>query len=256
MQPSAASSARPSGRVAIVTGGAGGIGRAVAARLAAQGDLVAILDIDSEAAEQAVRDISAALPVGCDVRDRTSVRAAVAEVVAKLGPPRVLVNSAGVFPLAPFLELTDGLWSEAIATNLTGTFIASQEVAGQMPRGGGGSIVSLSSVAAVIANSGQAAYAVTKAGVLALTRAMAFELAPLGITVNAVAPGPIESATPHSPLTATARDERLGRIPVARFGSTDEVASAVVFLASSEARYITGSVLWVDGGLTTAGIRG
>lgn len=256
MQQSARGAPRPSGRVAIVTGGANGIGRAVARRLARQGDSVAILDVDGAGAQRVAGTLPGAWAAACDVTDRAAVRAAIAQVVARMGAPGVLVHSAGMLRLAPFLDMTDGVWSEVVTTNLSGTFMTGQEVARRMVPGGGGAIVNLSSVAAVMANSGQAAHAATNAGVLALTRAMAFELAPLGITVNAVAPGPIAASGPGSLLTATARRERLRRIPVGRFGSADEVASAVVFLASPQARYITGTVVWVDGGLTTAGIHG
>jgi 3-oxoacyl-[acyl-carrier protein] reductase len=236
--------ARP---VAIVTGGAGLIGRAVAARLAHEGAEVAILDLDPG-------DSTRSLALRCDVTNRQAVREAVDLIATKLGPPTVLVNSAGILRSSPFLTLTETIWDEVLRVNVTGTLIASQEVAGLMPEGSG-SIINLSSVAAVIANSGQAAYAASKAAVLALTRAAAVELAPRGITVNAIAPGPVEPAADGGALSGAAREERLQRIPANRFCTADEVAAAVAYLSSAAARYITGSVIWMDGGLTITGIR-
>ncbi len=233
--------------VAIVTGGAGLIGRAVAARLAGDGANVAVLDLDPG-------DSTRFLSLRCDVANRPGVREAVDLIASKLGPPTVLVNSAGILRTSPFLALTETIWDEVFRVNVTGTLIASQEVARVMTQGFG-SIINLSSVAAVIANSGQAAYAASKAAVLALTRAAAVELAPRGITVNAIAPGPVEPADGAGALSDAAREERLQRIPANRFCTADEVAGAVAYLTSAAARYVTGSVVWMDGGLTITGIR-
>lgn len=233
--------------VAIVTGGAGLIGSAVAAQLAGAGAHVAVLDLEPDAS-------AGWMSLRCDVTKRPAVREAVGLIAKELGPPTVLVNSAGILRSMPFLTLTETIWDEVLRVNVTGTLIASQEVAGLMTQGSG-SIINLSSVAAVIANDGQAAYAASKAAVLALTRAAAVELAPRGITVNAVAPGPVEPTAGTGALSQAARQERLRRIPANRFCTPEEVAAAVAYLASSAARYITGSVVWMDGGLTVTGIR-
>jgi len=233
--------------VAIVTGGAGLIGAAVAERLEHDGAAVAVLDTKLHRSKKH-------LSIVCDVSRRPAVQEAVAAVTVDLGPPTVLINCAGIVRTSPFLELSDELWDEVLRVNLTGTFIATQEVARRMPDGVG-RIINLSSVAGRIANRGQAAYAASKAAVLALTRASAVELAPRRITVNAVAPGPVEPRPGSSQLSARARHERLRRIPVHRFCTPEEVASAVSYLASPEAAYVTGSVIWLDGGLTIAGIQ-
>jgi NAD(P)-dependent dehydrogenase (short-subunit alcohol dehydrogenase family) len=233
--------------VVVVTGGAGLIGQAVAQRMAREGATVAIFDLQRPADGDQFF-------VECDTADRTAVNNAVQSVTTQLGPPSALVTCAGVLQMSPFLELSDDVWSDTIRVNLSGAFIACQEVARVMPRGLG-SIVNVSSVAAMIANTGQAAYAASKAAVLALTRAAAIELADRGITVNAVAPGPVKPSAGSVVLTPIQREQRLGRIPAGRFCDPSEVADAVAFLVSPAARYITGTVLWIDGGLTVSGIR-
>jgi NAD(P)-dependent dehydrogenase (short-subunit alcohol dehydrogenase family) len=250
---------RLAGEIAIVTGGAGGIGRAVASRLCAEGAKVAVLDIDKAAARRAETALGdsgfEAIALTCDVTRRNEVKAAVEATVARFGRITILVNNAGIVRRASFLELSDETWDAVIGVNLKGAFIVAQEVARVMAKQGCGRIVNMASVAAEIAHSSQTAYSVSKAGVAAMTRVMAFELAPLGITVNALAPGTIATDFALGSLPESGRVHRLGRIPLSRFGSAAEVAAAVAFLASADAAYVTGAVLRIDGGLVPGGVR-
>jgi 3-oxoacyl-[acyl-carrier protein] reductase len=250
---------RLAGEVALITGGSGGIGQATAARLAGEGAAVVILDQDEAGARIAADEITAtgrpAVAITCDVRDRSQVREAIASVVERYGQLTVLVNNAGIIRLASFLETTDEMWSHVLGVNLTGMFIVAQEAARQMSRQGHGRIVNMASISARMAHSGQTAYAVSKAGIEAMTRAMAFELAPLGITVNAVAPGTIATSFSGGSLSEQAAAERTRRIPAGRFGDPEEVAAVIAFLASGDATYVSGTVVAIDGGLARAGIR-
>jgi NAD(P)-dependent dehydrogenase (short-subunit alcohol dehydrogenase family) len=250
---------RLAGEVAVVTGGSQGIGRAIVERLSAEGASIAIL-ARNEARSRAVADEvvsrgGSAIALSCDVAKRDQVQAAVDTVTARFGKVSVLVNNAGIFRSASFLDTTDQLWSELLSVNLTGMFIVGQVCARQMARQGSGRIVNMSSSAAQIAHSDQPVYAASKAGIEALTRAMAFELAPLGIGVNAVAPGTIETSLVVGAHSEEALGERRRRIPLGRLGLAQEVAAVVAFLASRDASYLSGAVVSVDGGLTTAGVR-
>jgi len=250
---------RLAGEVALITGGCGGIGRATAIRLASEGAVVAVLDQDEAGVNSVAAELAAggrpAVAIACDVRDRSGVREAVAGVAGRFGRLTVLVNNAGIIRLAPFLETTDELWSDVLGVNLTGMFVVAQEAARQMVAQRHGRIVNMASASAGLAHSGQTAYAASKAGIEAMTRAMAFELAPFGIAVNAVAPGTIVTGFSGASLSQQAATERTRRIPAARFGDPGEVASVIAFLASADAAYVTGTVLPIDGGLTMAGIR-
>jgi NAD(P)-dependent dehydrogenase (short-subunit alcohol dehydrogenase family) len=250
---------RLAGDVAVVTGGSHGIGRAIVDRLSAEGASIAIL-ARNEARSRAVADEvvgrgGSAIALACDVAERNQVQAAIDAVTAHFGQISVLVNNAGVFRSAPFLDTTDATWSELLNNNLTGMFIVGQVCARQMVRQGSGRIVNMSSIAARIAHGDQTVYAVSKAGIEALTRAMAFELAPFGIGVNAVAPGTIETSFAVGALSSEAFGERKRRIPLGRLGMAHEVAAVVAFLASQDASYLSGAVIPIDGGLVTAGVR-
>jgi NAD(P)-dependent dehydrogenase (short-subunit alcohol dehydrogenase family) len=251
---------RLAGEVAIVTGGSQGIGQAVASRLAAEGAAVAILARTAQNVSRATDELLArgaqAMGVPCDVTDRAQVHSAVEQVVSKFGRVTVLINHAGLFKHAPFVDMTDEMWDEIIRVNLTGMFIVGQEVARQMvAQGLGGRIVNMSSVAGRIAHSDQTAYGVTKAGIESMTRSMAMDLAPYGIIVNAVAPGTIETPFSVGNLSEEAVAKRVGRIPLGRLGLPEEVAAVIAMLASRDAAYVTGAVLAIDGGLTVGGIR-
>jgi len=250
---------RLANQVAIVTGGAQGIGRAIATRLAAEGATVAVLDANAAGTQTAaaalVADGAQAIGLVCNVTNREQVQAAIAAVLTRFGRLSVLVNNAGIVRRAHFLELTDAVWAEVLGVNLTGAFIVAQEAARVMVTQRAGRIVNMASVAAEIAHGNQTVYAVSKAGIAAMTRNMAFDLAPFGIGVNAIAPGTIATDFAIGTLSEEARARRLQRIPIGRFGDTAEVAAAAAFLASPDAAYITGTVVTIDGGLVTGGVR-
>ena len=250
---------RLTGEAAIVTGGGQGIGQAIARRLSEDGAAVAILDLNVETGQATAAALSTAggraIFVQCDVRRRPDVRAAVDRVAQSFGGVTILVNNAGIGRRAPFLELSDETWNAVLEVNLTGAFIVAQEVCRHMARAGRGSVVNLGSAAAHMAHSEQAVYSVSKAGLEALTRVMAFELAPAGVRVNAVSPGTIATEFLSGMLTPAARAAREQRIPFGQLGTPEEVADVIAFLVSNDARYVTGSSIPIDGGLLFAGIR-
>lgn len=250
---------RLANEVAIVTGGGGGIGSAIARRLADDGAVVVIFDKDKRAAEIIAGELKEkgrrAGLVHCDVTRREEVHAAVARVVGAQGRISVLVNNAGIGRRASFLELSDEAWNDVLAVNLTGSFVVAQEVCRVMVRAGRGSVVNVGSVAAHMAHSEQAAYATSKAALEGLTRVMAFELAPLGVRANAVLPGTVATGIIKGMLRDEERIERERRIPFGRLAEPEEIADVVAFLASDDARYMTGSLVVVDGGLLFSGIR-
>jgi glucose 1-dehydrogenase len=245
--------------VAVVTGGARGIGGAIVERLLQEGARVAILDIEDSLGERLAQDLSPdgarAIYQTCDVRDRSQVYAALQKVNATFGPLTAVVNNAGIGVKAAFLDLQDADWDKVLRVNLTGAFTVAQEAARIMARHERGSIVNISSVSAYLAHEGLTAYSVSKAGLLALTRMMAFELAPAGIRVNAVVPGTIETDFVANMMTEHAKAERRRRIPLARFGTVSNVADTVAFLLSQDADYITGASVPIDGGVIFGGIR-
>ena len=241
------------GRVALVTGASRGIGRAVALRLAAHGALVVAAARANHAAavaEEICRRGGRAESVPMDVTDEGAIASTVSEVIARLGRLDILVNNAGITRDQLMLRMKRDDWDAVLATNLTAAYLCSQAVLKTMVKQRSGRIVNVTSVVGQSGNAGQANYAASKAGLIGLTKSLALEVASRNITVNAVAPGLIDTDMTRA-VAPGAQDDWAARIPLKRLGTPDEVAAAVVFLASDEAAYITGHVLAVNGGLYT-----
>ena len=242
-----------SGRVALVTGASRGIGRAIAERLAAQGALV-VAAARGEHARDVVETIAAAggqaAAVSLDVTEEGASARLVTSTLERHLRIDILVNNAGIARDQLMLRMKREDWDSVLATNLTGAFALTQAVLKPMIRQRGGRIISISSVVAQRGNAGQANYAASKAGLIGFTKAVALEVASRGITVNVVAPGLIETDMTRT-LTDEGREEWASQIPLGRLGTPADVASAVCFLASDEASYITGHVLAVNGGMYT-----
>jgi 3-oxoacyl-[acyl-carrier protein] reductase len=240
---------RLDGKVAMVTGSTRGIGRAIADALAEAGAKVAVIGRDAARAEQAAGEIGhGARGFACDVASEEAVNAAVAAIEKDLGAIDILVNNAGVTKDNVFLRLQDADWDLVLEANLKGAFRTIRAASRGMMKKRWGRIINISSVVGLIGNKGQANYAASKAGLLGLTKSIARELASRGITVNAIAPGYIETDMTAT-LTAEQRDALAKQIPLERLGKPEDVAQAVLFLASDGASYITGQVLVVDGGM-------
>jgi NAD(P)-dependent dehydrogenase (short-subunit alcohol dehydrogenase family) len=236
-------------RVCIVTGAAQGIGEACARRLAREGAKVVLSDID-DARGQAVAQEVGGLYVHCDVGDKAQVDTLVAKAMLSHGRIDVLVNNAGIFKAAEFLDVTEADFDAVLRVNLKGSFLVGQAAAREMAKAGRGSIVNMSSVNAVMAIPTIASYNVSKGGINQLTRAMALALADKGIRVNAVAPGTIATdLAAKAVLTSEeAKKKILSRTPLKRLGEPSEVADVVAWLASDAASYVTGEIVVVDGG--------
>ena len=254
---------RFAGRVALVTGGGGGLGRACALRLAAEGAAVAVHYHSSEqSAAETLAEIDRRGGTGClvvaDNRDRESVRRAVAGVVARFGRLDVLVNNAGRHRLARSLDQTQADWEDLIGRNLSGTFYFAQAAAEPMRAARAGHIVNVSSKMATSTAPQNAAYCAAKAGIVALTQVLAAEWARFGIRVNCVAPGVLATGAVRQMIDELDGGDLLkraleARTPVGRLGEVEEIAAAIAFLASGESDFLTGSTLVVDGGWTSYG---
>ena len=244
---------RLEGKVAVVTGAARGIGAACARRFAAEGAEVVIGDIleeQGEAMAQSIREAGGtAAFVACDTGDGPQARALIAETVSRHGRIDVLVNNAGIFTIADFLDVTEEDFDRVLRVNLRGYFLVGQAAARAMATAGSGSIINMSSVNAVMAIESIAAYVVSKGGVNQLTSVMALALAPKGIRVNAIGPGTILTEMAGAMMTDEAARRRiLSRTPMGRVGQPEEVAGIAVFLASDDSSYVTGQVIYADGG--------
>ncbi len=247
-------------RVAIVTGGASGIGRAISERLSADGLAVAIFDRDADAGAEVAGHLAdqssgAAMACAVDVADRASIDAGVTEVLERFGPPTVLVNNAGVEGFQPFLKITEEAWNRLLEVNLTGTFHCCQAVIPQMLAVGWGRIVNISSSSAQGGQPLMAHYVSSKAGVIGLTKSLALEFGPRGITVNTIPPGfidtPMLRASEEKGLLGPGVEAAVERTPVRRIGTPADIAATCSFLVRDEAGYITGQVIGVNGGRNT-----
>jgi 2-hydroxycyclohexanecarboxyl-CoA dehydrogenase len=247
-----------SGKVAVVTGAAGGIGAAIAAALARAGAAVAVWDLDGGRAKEVADGLGGrggrGLGVDVDVTGRPSVEAAMAATEAALGPVDVLVNNAGIDKIEPFLQSEEATWERIVAVNYLGTVRCCHVLVPGMVERGSGRVVNIASDAGRVGSSGEVVYSGTKGGVIAFSKALAREVAAKGVTVNAVCPGPTDTALLDQVAEASQKlYEGLARaVPMRRIGQPADVAPAVAFLASDGAGYITGQTLSVSGGLTMA----
>ena len=242
-------------RVAVVTGAASGMGLAIAQRLARDGCRVALLDRDGTAAQTEAEAVSAAggqaIAAAVDVSDRAAVDAALSGVRSEFGPIEIMVTSAGIDATTPFTEITPDAWERMLAVNLTGTFHSLQAVVPDMLAAGWGRIVTISSSSAQSGAARMVHYVASKGGVMGMTKALALELAPHGITVNTIPPGFIET-----PMLHRAKDRGdlpdisavIARTPVRRAGTPEDIAAACSYLCSEEAGYVTGQAINVNGG--------
>ncbi len=254
---------RFAGKVAVVTGGAAGIGRACVLRFAREGARVAVLDVlveDASATAEEARTLGQeALAIPCDVRDEDQLAAAVKQVMDAWGHIDIWVNNAGAYTGSPLLEVPLADWDHTLGTNFTGVFLGCRAVAPIMRQQGSGRIINVSSMAGKTSWPATAEYSASKSAVIGLTRSVALDMAPYGVTVNAVCPGNTDTemvrqvAATVGPREGMTADEwlqqRAGDCPLGRLAAPDEIAGPVAFLASDEARYYTGQSISIDGGM-------
>lgn len=244
-------------KVALVTGAARGIGLATAKRFLADGWRVALLDIDSDTLGRsfaALGMLDVTLALHCDVADPEGVARAFAAVVGRFGRLDALVNNAGIAIFGPILQTSLADWKRVLDVNLTGAFLCTQQAAPLMRDNGGGAIVNITSISGHRASTLRVAYGTSKAALAHLTKQQAAELGALGIRVNAVAPGPVDTAMAKAVHTPAIRADYHDAIPLNRYGLETELAEAIFFLCGERASYITGQVLSVDGGFESTGI--
>jgi len=244
--------------VAIVTGAGRGIGSVIARRFAAEGAQVIVADLDEASAQRTADEIAAAggsaIGTKVDVSESAEVQQLFEATCERFGRLDVLVNNAGIGLNKPFLTTTLEEWELQLKVNLTGQFLCGQAGALAMVKQGCGRIVNVASISGQRGGQGRAAYGAAKAGVILLTKVMAVELSPLGVRVNAVAPGPVDTDQSRETHTPATRQAYYDRIPAGRYGEREEIAAAVLFLASRESSFVTGHVLNVDGGFNAAGL--
>ncbi len=247
------------GHVALVTGAASGIGRGIARALAAAGAAVVVVDLSLDGAEETVAAIEdtggRAVASAGDVAEPQDAARFVADALGAFDGLHVLVNSAGVSLRASFLETSPEDFERVLRVNVTGTFLCAQAAARVMVESGYGRIVNIASISGQRAGWGRTAYGASKGAVIQLTRQMAVELGPSGVTANAIAPGPVDTPLAVAHHTEETRAAYRSAIPVGRYGRVDEMAAATLYLASEEAAYVNGHVLNVDGGYAAAGIN-
>jgi NAD(P)-dependent dehydrogenase (short-subunit alcohol dehydrogenase family) len=250
---------RLSGKVAVITGAASGIGRATASLFAREGAKVVVVDIDEQAGKQAVENIRAeggeAMFVKADITIATDVQNAMRATVQKYGKLDILVNNTGISPTGTVVDTKEEVWDRIIDTNLKGVFLGSKYAIPEMRKGG--VIVNMASISGLVARQGEAAYDASKGGVVMLTKAMALDHVPQKIRVNCVCPGTIRTPLIERIIAESANpEESLKKFeslhPIGRLGKPEEVAHAVLYLASDESSFVTGSALVVDGGRTAA----
>jgi NAD(P)-dependent dehydrogenase (short-subunit alcohol dehydrogenase family) len=239
-------------KVAIVTGAKQGIGLGIAVEMAKEGANVVVSDLDQASCDKVAEEINKlgvkAIGVKCDVSNKAEVDNLIAKTKAEFGKIDILVNNAGIYPFKPFLEMTEEEWDKVININLKSVFLCSQAAAKEMASGG--KIVNTSSVAAFIGFAGLAHYCASKGGINAMIRALALELANKNITVNAIAPGAIDTPGASAGSNEEVKKQTIANISLARMGKPEDIANLAVFLASEKANYITGQTIIVDGGWT------
>jgi len=247
------------GKVAVVTGAAKGMGKADALKLVGAGAKVVLCDIDVAGcqlvADEIKKNRGESIVVKCDISKKLDVDNVVAETIKKFGKIDILVNNAGIFPSEPFLQMSEQNFAKVIDINLKGSFIMAQACANQMQKNQPnaknqrGSIINIASIAALVGFQGMAHYCASKGGMVAMTKVMALELAPLGIRVNNINPGAIDTpGVSAMKMDPKVLEGMMAQVPLKRMGSAEEIASAVLFLASDESSYMTGSTMVVDGG--------
>lgn len=240
------------GKIALVTGGARGIGREIALLFAKQGADMTLCDVDLEQAEQTAKEIKAlgreCLVLKADVTDSGSVQVMVDKILDKFKKLDILINNAGITRDGLVFRLSEQDWDKVIAVNLKGTFLCTKIVSKVMLKQRFGRIVNLASIIGIMGNVGQANYAASKAGIIGLTKSVAKELAPRGVCVNAIAPGFIRTEM-TAKLSEDVRKRMLSVIPLGRFGEPKDVADLALFLSSESSSYITGQVIQIDGGM-------
>ena len=244
-------------KVVVVTGAARGIGLATAKKFLSEGWRVALLDIDGKTQDLARNNLHESdntLAIECDVSNPDQVAIAIKEVVAKFNHIDALVNNAGIAVFKPVMQTSFEEWSRVLAVNLNGPFICTQACVPAMLARGGGSIVNITSISGVRASTLRVAYGTSKAALMHMTKQQAVEFGNQGIRVNAVSPGPVDTAMAKEVHTADIRSDYHDAIPLNRYGTEEELAEATYFLCSDKASYITGHTLNVDGGFAAAGI--
>ena len=241
------------GKVAIITGAAKGMGKADSIKLANAGAKVVLCDIDVAGcqlvADEIKKNRGESIVIKCDISKKADIDNVVAETLKKFGKIDVLVNNAGIYPSEPFLQMSEANFAKVIDVNLKGSFLMAQACAKEMAKQKSGSIINIASIAAIKGFPGLSHYCASKGGMVMMSKVMAVELAGLGIRVNVIDPGAIDTPGTHSmEMKSEDKQAMVGGVPMKRWGSAEEIANAVLFLASNESSYMTGSVMVVDGG--------